>query len=184
MKSCLKNRKDIALLAVDALETRRERELRAHLAACAGCRRYLEEISRVAGSLRAAEPEPGGQPSASFQRDVAGALAAAERCSAGGILLAKMGFLWNWRLAWPAVAALALVIAALLTAERRATKPAPAVASAIATPADLAPTFSNYEMAAHQSLDKLDELLTEQGNRSPAPPATYTGSLSRLNAAE
>jgi hypothetical protein len=179
MKPCPKNREGIALLAMDALDVQRERELSAHLADCAGCRHYLEQISSVAGTLRAAEPESRSQPSASFHRDVLGALAAAQRDSAGEMLLAKVWSVVNWRLALPALTAVALVIAAWWVTARRADKPAPAPLAlrAVAKPdlkTELEPTFSNYEIAAHQSLDKLDELLTEQGNRMPAPPAVST----------
>ena len=190
MKSCLTNRERIALLAMDALDVQREQELRPHLADCAGCRSYLEEISSVAGTLRAVESEPVSQPSASFHRNVVGALTAAQRGSAGEILLAHIWSLVTWRRAWPAFTAVALVIAAWLVTLRRAETPAPApLAARAVTPAalksDLQPTFSNYEMAAHQSLDKLDELLTEQGNRNPAPAAiSATAWQARFNTAE
>jgi anti-sigma-K factor RskA len=187
MKPCPKNRERIVWLAMDPLAIRHEQELRAHLDTCAGCRRYLEEISSVAAGLRAAEPESRSRPSASFHRNLASALTAAERPSAGETLWANVSSLWNWRLALPAAVALALGIAAWLVAGRRAQvpPPAPLALHALATPAlksGWEPTFSNYEMAAHQSLDKLDELLTEQGNKNPAAPAVcLTARLPRLN---
>jgi hypothetical protein len=179
MKPCPKYREQIAWLAIDALEIQHEPELRAHLDICAGCRCYLEEISSVAGRLRAAEPQSGSQPSASFHRGVVGALAMAERRLAGGTLVAQVWSLWNWRLALSAGTAVALVIAAWLVAAPRADVPMPTPLNkrAIVTPglkAELEPTFSNYEMVAHQSLDKLDELLTEQGGRNQAPSPIYT----------
>jgi hypothetical protein len=189
MKPCPKYRERIAWLAMEALENQPEPELRAHLDACAACRRYWEEMASVAGSLRAAEPPAVLQPSASFHRRVVGALAEAPGRSAGEKLLAQVGFLWNWRLALPAATAIALVIAAWLMAAPRSGVPhsAPLANRAVASPAyksNLEPTFSNYEMAAHQSLDKLDELLTEQGNRNLPPSPIYTAALSSLNTAD
>jgi hypothetical protein len=179
MKSCLKNRERIALLTIDALEIQHERDLRSHLDSCAGCRRYLEEISGVAGRLRAAQPQSGGQASASFHRNLMGALAMAKGESAGERLWARIWTFRDWRLAWPAAAAAALVIATWLVMAPRANTPVPArlAAGPVAAPglkADLDPTFANYEMAVHESLDKLDELLTEQGNRNPEPSPIYT----------
>jgi hypothetical protein len=189
MKPCPKNRERIALLALDALEVPCRRELQAHLDSCPGCRCYLEEISGVARKLRAAETETDAQPSPLFHRNVVAALAAAERRSPTQPLLAQVRSLWNWRLALPAAAA-ALVIAAWFTAMRRADAPSPAplfvhaVVTADPQP-DLAPTFSNYEMAAHQSLDKLDALLTEQGQRNPPPPPAYSaGRVSSLDTSD
>jgi hypothetical protein len=47
------------------------------------------------------------------------------------------------------------------------------------------PTILNYEMAADQSLEKLDTLLTEQGNRAlPAAPIYRTGSFPGGNLAD
>jgi len=190
MKSCTRNRERIALLAVDALENQHERELRAHLDSCAGCRRYLEEISSVAGKLRVAEPESGGQPSASFHRNLMGALAKAQSESAGGKLLARIWTIWNWRLALPAATVAVLVIAIWLIMAPRAHMPVPMrlAVGPMAAPglkADLEPTFANYQMALHQSLDKLDELLTEQGNRNLEPSPIYTAArLPRSNMAD
>jgi hypothetical protein len=190
MKPCLKNREQIALLAMDALDHQDKRKLRAHLDSCAACRRYLEEISSVAGKLRAAEPESAGHPSASFHRNLMGSLAGVKRESVGDAILARILEIWNWRLALPAAAAAALVIAAWLVMAPRAYVPAPAPLAfhSVAIPgqkSDLEPTFSNYEMAVHQSLDNLDKLLTEQGNRNPEPSPAYTAlRLARSNMAE
>jgi hypothetical protein len=41
---------------------------------------------------------------------------------------------------------------------------------------DLAPTIANYQRVANQSLDKLDALLTRQGNRPLPPMPIYTAS--------
>jgi anti-sigma factor RsiW len=192
MKPCPKNRERIALLAMDALEVQRRRELLAHLDSCPGCRCYLEEISGVARKLHAAETETetDARPSPLFHRNVVAALAAAERRSPMLTLVAQVRSLWNWRLILPAAAAAALVIAAWFPAMWHADAPIPSplVVDAVVPPdpqPDLAPTFSNYKMAAHQSLDKLDALLTEQGQRNPPPsPAYSAGRVSSLDTSD
>jgi hypothetical protein len=190
MKPCPKNRERLAWLAMDALEIQHERELRAHLETCAGCRGYLEEIASVAGRLRQAEPESGGRPSASFHRNLMGALAKATPDSAGENLLARIRAIWNWRLTSPAVTAGALLIVAWWLFGPRAYVPVPAPApvrtvAVAGLKTDLEPTLSNYEMAVHQSFDKLDELLTEQGKRNSEPSPTYTAArLPNSNLAE
>jgi hypothetical protein len=42
---------------------------------------------------------------------------------------------------------------------------------------DLAPTIANYQRVANQSLDKLDVLLTRQGNRPLPSMPIYTASM-------
>jgi anti-sigma factor RsiW len=176
MKSCLKNREPLALLAMDALDIQRERELRAHLENCAECRGYLAEISAVAGRLRAAEPKPDGELSESFHRNLMGVLGKAKRESAAEMLAGRIWPIWNWRVVVPAVAIAVVMIAEWLVVGPRAHPPAPPAVLAAATSslkADLEPTFANYEMAIHQSLDKLDDLLTQQGNQSAEPSTIY-----------
>jgi hypothetical protein len=190
MKPCPKNRERIAWLAMDALAIKHEHELRAHLEICAGCRSYLDEISAVAGRLRAAEPQPAIQPSASFHGKVIGEVAMAQRRSAVETLLPQIWFRWNWRIAVPAAGAVALIIATWWFAAPRDERPMPSRLANLpfATPelkSNLEPTFANYEMAARQSLDKLDELLTEQGKINTAPSPNDTTTLnSRLDTAD
>lgn len=178
MKPCSKNRGQIVSLAMGALETPRQRELRAHLDNCPGCRRYLDEISAIAATVRAAEPDSQTQPSSSFHRNLVAALSAAGRPSAMQTLLAQIRSARPWQLATPAVA-IAAVIAVWLVAGHRAEIPISSpVAIHIIAPlgqqTGLAPTFSNYEMAAHQSLDKLDALLTVQARLTPPTSPIYT----------
>jgi hypothetical protein len=174
---------------MDALEVQCRPELLAHLDSCPGCRCYLEEISGVAGKVRAAETETDARPSPLFHRNVVAALAAAERRSPMLILVGQVRSLRNWRLILPAAAA-ALVIAAWFPAMWHADAPIPSplVVDAVVPPdpqPDLAPTFSNYKMAAHQSLDKLDALLTEQGQRNPSPSTAYSAArLSTLDTSD
>jgi hypothetical protein len=190
MKPCFGKQKQIALLAANSVDLQQEQALQAHLDGCAGCRRYFEEISSVAGKLRATEVDTNARPSASFHRNLMGALAEAKRESTRGTLSAQIRAFWSWRLIVPpAAAAVALIASWLFSAPPAPTSTrtplavrhgAPPVAKLIPEP-----TFSNYEMAAHQSLEKLDELLTEQGNRNPEPAPRYTaGSLPRATVAD
>lgn len=179
MKSCQKYRKQIAWLAMESLEARHEPELRAHIDDCADCQKYFIETRSIAGKLRAAEPEPSVEPSPSFHRRVVDAVADTERRSVVELLFTEFGSRWNWRLAFPAAALMAMAIAAWVVTSQRAGihHPSPVASATSVTrevKADLAPTVSNYELAARQSLDKLDELLTDQGFRNSSAPAAFT----------
>ena len=182
MKPCSTNRKLIAWLALDALDAPRARHLRAHLENCEGCRRYLEEISNVKETLTAAEIRPHIQASESFHQRVVRSLKAEETGSTWETLTAHFrGKQLSWRVALPVIAASAMLIAALSYFGRRPDAAPPLRAGVPAVSAadlktDLLPTIANYQMVANQSLDKLDELLTRQGNRNPSPTRIYTAS--------
>ncbi len=182
MKPCSKNRKLIAWLALDALDARQARDLRAHLETCDACRRYFEEISNVAGKLIAAEIRPDAQASESFHRRLVGRLRTEEPGSLWETLVSflRAGSL-NWRMALPVIGATAALVVALALYERHpgdSSHPTPGVpaVTAMDLKRDLPPTIANYEMVANQSLEKLDELLTRQGNRNPPPTRIYTAS--------
>jgi hypothetical protein len=75
-----------------------------------------------------------------------------------------------------------IVIAALslLLRQPGVPSPVPGRVQAVVRPTlqvDLPPTIANYQMVASRSLDELDELLTQQGNRRPGPSAIYTASM-------
>jgi anti-sigma factor RsiW len=186
MKPCAQNRKLIAWLALNALEARQTRQLRAHLETCEGCRHYLAEISNVTETLAAAETTPDILASESFHQKVAGKLRAAKPDSLGGILAAYFrGTLLNWRVAFPAIAA--LVVVGVIVATWRQPPDASSsrragiqTASVSGADDDLAPTIANYQRVANQSLDKLDALLTRQGNRTLPPMPIYTASTLAL----
>jgi len=189
MKPCSNNRKLIAWLAVDALDDRQTRSLRAHLETCEGCRRYLAEISNVAQKLSAAAAPPDIHAAASFHQRVLGALRAQETASAWETLVAGLrATLLTWRVVLPTVGATALAIVALSIFARRPVVPVPAptFAQAVLTPnakRNLDPTIANYHTVANRSLEQLDELLIRQGNRNPSPTPLYTASpLSQANA--
>jgi hypothetical protein len=186
MKPCSNNRKLIAWLAVDALDARRERELRAHLETCEGCRRYLREVSTATEKLTAAEIRSDIQTSEAFHQKVAGALRAEETSSAWTTVVAQLqATLLNWRVALPVIGGAVVVIAALSVFPRRpgVLLPAPTRSQAVLAPSikrDLDPTISNYQMVANRSFEKLDELLTRQGHRNPSPTPIYTASTFAL----
>jgi len=183
MKPCAQNRKLITWLVSNALDARQTRQLQAHLETCEGCRRYLAEISNVTERLVATESNPDVQASEVFHQKLAGRLRAAKPDSVGEILTAYLrGTLLSWRVAVPAIAALVVVIGVTVAIWRQPpVVPSPRIAStqtASVSDADdnLAPTIANYQRVANQSLDKLDALLTKQGNRPLPPMPIYTAS--------
>src|ERR1041385_279293 len=192
MKPCSNNRKLIAWLALGALEPRQERSLRAHLETCAGCRGYLHQISKVTDRLAATAIRSDIETSPSFHRRVVSRLRLEESREATVLAQLRAAFS-SWRVALPATAAaIAVLIAVLSLSARRPGIPLPAPtdiqAQAAGTPGakqDLNPTLSNYQMVANRSLEKLDELITRQGNRNPAPTPIYAASPpSRASAME
>jgi len=186
MKPCAKNRKLIAWLALGELDVRKASALREHLAVCDGCRCYWEEICRVNDKLAAAKPTPNVQASESFYQRVAEKLDAHEAGSIGENLTALIRTaMLNWRLVLPATAALLIAAFALVIFWQppRQAPPAPPAVQVVSAPgseSDLAPTLANYQMIASQSLGKLDEVLTEQGNKALPPAPIYTASTFRL----
>ena len=186
MKPCAQNRKLIVWLASNALDARQTQQLQAHLETCEGCRRYLAEISSVTERLVATESNPDVQASESFHRKLAGKLRAAKPDSIGEILAAYFrGTLLNWRVALPAIAALVVVgvtVAIWRQPPRVSSSPRAGTQTAAVAEADsvLAPTIANYQRVANQSLDKLDELLTRQGNRALPSMPIYTASTLAL----
>ena len=182
MKPCAQNRKLIVWLASNALDARQTRQLQAHLETCEGCRRYLAEISSVTEKLVATESNPDVQASEVFHQKLAGRLRAAKPDSVGEILTAYLrGTLLSWRVAVPAIAAL-VVISITVAIWRQSPVVSPSARAGIQTVSvsdaddDLAPTIANYQRVANQSLDKLDALLTRQGNRPLPPMPIYTAS--------
>ena len=187
MKPCAQNRKLIVWLTLNALDARQTRQLQAHLETCEGCRRYLAEISNVTEKLAAAETNSDVQASESFHRKVAGRLRAAKPDSPGEILATYFARL-NWRVALPVVAAL-VVVGVTVAIWRQPPDVSPSPRAGIQTAPvsgadnDLAPTIANYQRVANQSLDKLDALLTRQGNRALPSMPIYTASTLALDSA-
>ena len=85
----------------------------------------------------------------------------------------------------PATVVLVLALFALVTLRQHPAVSLPGtheiqVVSASSPESDPAPTIANYQMVANQSLDKLDELLTRQGNKRLPPAPIYTASTLKL----
>jgi hypothetical protein len=180
MKPCSNYRKRIAWLALSALDSREERELRAHLPTCPACRNYLEEMSCVSDKLSACRINPDIEASETFHQKLARRVKAQEAGSCWALPVS------GWKIALPAIGAAAAVLTALLLVLRPpvGSSPSPSpIKSVTAIPSarrDLAPTISNYQMIANRSLERLDEVLTTEGNRNPPPAPVYTASsLSR-----
>jgi anti-sigma factor RsiW len=190
MKPCSKNRTRIVLLAVDGLDAPQAQELRAHLQTCEGCRHYLDEISRVAERLAAAEAASDIQASESFHRRLVGRLRSEGTIPVWETLLALFrATMLNRRVALAVVTPFVLLVGIIVILEWRSSRvstPTQPVAMAVAPlklNADLPPTIANYQMVAAQSLDKLDELLTQQGNKNlPATQNFTVSSLMRVDA--
>jgi len=182
MKPCAQNRKLIAWLASNALDARQTRQLQAHLETCEGCRRYLAEISNVTEMLVQTEADADVQASEVFHQKLAGRLRAAKPDSIGEILASYLrGTLLNWRVALPAIAAFVVIGVTVAIWRQPPVVPSPQIVSTQIAPAsdaddDLAPTIANYQRVANQSLDKLDALLTRQGNRPLPSMPIYTAS--------
>ena len=182
MKPCLRRRKLIAWLVLGALDAGKAAALRDHLAVCEGCRRYWEEISHVTEILASAQPDSELEASEYFHHTVAAKLQAVEAGSVLEDLAAWLrGSILNWRVALPAIAVLAIVLLAVVAPRHHPSSslsvpPAVQATSASGSESDLAPTIANYQMVANQSLEKLSELLTRQGNKNLPPVPIYTAS--------
>jgi hypothetical protein len=91
----------------------------------------------------------------------------------------------NRNVAWGAIAAmvLALALAFILWRSPEGNSPMGSTHDAtarITAAADLPPTIANYQRVAAQSLEQLDTLLTEQGNRRLPPSPIYRASTRTL----
>ena len=178
MKPCSKNRELIAWLAVDALDARQSRDLRAHMESCQGCREYLAEISNVTKKL-ATETESNVRASEAFHQKLVARLRAEETVSVRELIVSCFRAAYSdWRIATPMIA-VALVMLVLAERHRNISVPAQTraqVAPRLDAKSDPEPTFSNYQMIANKSLDELDEVLTRQGNRNLPRTQIYTAS--------
>jgi Putative zinc-finger len=181
-KPCFTKRKEIAWLALDELDAAPAGRLRAHLEHCEGCRRYYEEIAHVSGKLEVLESPPEIQATGAFHGRLMRQLRASEPVPWWKRLgLFPAGFEFRWQ---PVVAVvvpmLAFVVLTVIDFSPTRTPEAPPqprqAPLAEALDEKLPPTLSNYYMVANQSLDKLDELLTKQGNCTAWPAPVYTAS--------
>jgi len=177
MKPCPQHQQTIAWLAVDALDSESARSLRVHLDTCPGCRGYFDELSKVAGNLKAAEIPSDVQVTAGFHSKLMRRLEAEAPASIWERLAAQVQS--NWRLALPAAAA-AVVLIVLFRSPNSPVNPAPPAFTPVAVnsppPVDLAPTVANYQRVASRSIDEFNDLLTRQGRQNlPAAPVYTAG---------
>ena len=178
MKPCLKHRKRIAWMALEALDQPEAGRLREHLQSCAGCRAYFEELTQIKVKLTAARTDPQETPSEAFHHKLAARLEREKPRSAVGDLLS--GFR-AWRAAIPLAGAAVVIVGIYWAVQDHSHQPAPPrpvgpVVSKGKINGDLPPTVANYNMVANQSLDKLDDLLNRQGNRNPQRGPIYNAS--------
>ncbi len=188
MKPCSPNRAKIAWLALGALERAQAEALRQHLARCAACRRYWEELSSLTEQLTAAAPDPGLEATESFHRRVARKL---EAVGPDSILAGLAAWFrrptLDWRFA-ALVMALVVVVFALWVGSGHDAGPrapgAPVVRAAwpVRFAREEGPTLANYQRVSIESLAKLDERLTQEGN-APLPPAPLYTSVGLVDLA-
>ena len=182
MIPCRKNLKRLASLALGDLAADAARELRQHLDACPGCRRYFEEMSgvtRVLAEDAASTPEielhgsfhsdllrrlEGQRPQSLWGhaqtswQDWLGSRGLA-RCAAVVLVLGIAVFRWNSHPTAPS---------------QRLARNAPEGAS---PPSQISaddlpePTEANYMAAANRSLDELSKLLERESRRSTTAAA-------------
>jgi hypothetical protein len=183
MKPCRKNRKLLAWLALGNLDDKQATVLRDHVATCDGCRCYLDELGKVTASISTAGINTDIVATASFHRRVVNAVKAEERSVGATIEGFLRGTLLNWRVVLPTLGGIAvvLVIGLVLTYGHRSEVPVPTFSSAQNgmphnSDADFRPTIANYQMVVNQSLEKLDQLLTEQGSKRLPPAPIYKAS--------
>lgn len=180
MKPCHKNRKLIAWLAVDELDGNQKASLRLHLETCAGCRAHFEELSRIAGVLNEPMLVSNIETSERFHRKVVRSLREPDQGPGVEWLWLQCRYLFlNWRAAACGMVILGLLaVLALLRSPvtPKTLPPRQEVVVAQAVKSEFEPSISNYKAVANQSLDRLDELLSEQGSRSLNAAPIYTAS--------
>lgn len=183
MNPCSKYRRALVWLSLGVLEDPREEAVRRHLASCEQCRAYLTEISNVRGNLSEAEVVPRMSVSESFHSDLVRRIKSEQ---SGPLARLHVAPVLRWRAAFAAAAVAAAIVALIFlgSPSDRATgrQPVARLQQPAMAKAALDPTISNYQLVARQSLEKLDELITEQANKAPAAGHVYT--MSSLLAAD
>ena len=180
MRPCARHRRAIAWLTLDALDPRTAAALREHLAGCVGCRRYREELSQVTARLALPAPDSDLEATEGFHRRLAERLERVESRSLPEEMAVWLrGAIFDWRVALPVSAVLVAAVSLWIARGGELGPSAPVTPVVrVASPSDaeneLAPTLANYQKVTCQSLEKLDELLTEQGNRRLPPVPLYT----------
>jgi len=99
MKPCANKRKQIAGLAVNALDARSTRELHAHFESCAGCRRYWAELTQITEQLAAAAPDADLRATETFHQRVLAGLEAEAPVSLWARMIGQISSSFNFRTA-------------------------------------------------------------------------------------
>ncbi len=186
MKPCTKNRELITWLLLGNLENERATALRRHLETCEGCCRYLRELAELTATVKATEPELDIEVTASFHQRVVAKVQAERAMPSRAIITESLRtHLLNWRVALPAAAGLGVMLAMWLLLSPVPFTRSPASSStpinaATKFDSNLQPTVANYQMVANQSLEKLDQLLNDQGKRNLPSVQVYTASTSAI----
>ena len=187
--TCPPSSDQLAALVLGALDPAAERPLRDHVAACPACAQRLRELTALAGELAAVPAPPADfTPSPDFHRDWVRRLPAANpsasasaprRPAAKGTgvgALANWVEYWRqltagWRAAWPALAAVVILLALQSAWLHRhpapprlaATTPPTTTVDAGAPANPAAPTtLAQYLGAVNHSPEALDALLSRE----------------------
>jgi len=183
MKPCSKYQKQIAWLAMGALDDREATAVREHISCCQGCRRYSEEMSTVTNGLTSVTPNSELEASESFHRRVARRLESVESISVLEKVADKIrGMMMNWRVGVPVCAAMGMAIFSLILVRDNSQpfRPTVAVVSQSNPENDFTPTIANYQVIAGQSLEKLSAMLAREGAKRLPPAPVYTASSLKL----
>ena len=185
MKPCCTKQKQIALLAMQALDLSDEREIRRHLESCAGCRAYLDEMTRLTGKLTGLEIRSDIATSEAFHQGVLRKLTPESSFLGEAAVAIRRRFQMFQRLALPVAGAAVLAALGLVLFESRSRSPqlpsSPTPTQApVTSQAEFNPTVFNFQRAANRSFEELDQLLTRQGSRNSSPAPIYSASSRSL----
>jgi hypothetical protein len=187
MKPCRKNRRKITWLVMDALNPAEAAELVSHIGICDGCRLYRDEILKVKHCVSALQLLNPANALETEVFDVERTGSLLERTLKANLPKRSPfpSFRWSVGVSAACVFALALLLVVNLErprpierSSRHLAQHAPRVASG-----ELLPSFANYRAIGNQSLDRLDQLLTQQSLRPlsvPQPPTAGSLGLPRL----
>ncbi len=175
MKPCLRNKKPISWLALNALDEASALKLRSHLETCYGCRQYWQEVSALcAVAPHAADVVPEAIADDRFHDRLSQRIQASDAPSASFRMLNTFfhGLVLRLSQPVPAIGTVAVLSFLVLWLNLHLTPP-PSNETLVVAPAfpqaEMAaaspPTLFAYRMAANRSLDALDEMLVRQAER-------------------
>jgi anti-sigma factor RsiW len=176
MKKCRNYRKLITLTSVGAVSALEREMVRQHLTECQACGDYYRQVNNVAENLNTLRDLVGSAGQLGTKSLAERALVSGFPNRSHRVRMRKPAPSWrggfDWHLLLPALGILVLLI--LVTHALRAPDQAPRIQSTIApvmATVEMLPTVANYRAVASQSLDQLDALISQQGNRPVSKPA-------------